>query len=383
MRILLVGEFSRLHNSLKEGLVALGHEVTLVGSGDDFKNFPVDLSIAPKTVTNSGALRFLSKITNKLFGYTLESLEKGRRFEKLLPQLKGYDVVQLINSDAIETLPGLEIGLYKKLFAQNGKIFLLICGDETPVVDELLKNKQRYSVMTPYFEDKSVEAHYRYTLKYTSEKYRQLYRYVSENASALLTSDLDYKLVLDEAGIETTLIPNPVNIDKIKFEPLSERDPITIFYGANKYSSVKKGGKYFEQALNIVREKFGDKARIETVNSLPYSEYVEHVKKAHIVLDQIYAFDQGYNALEAMARGKVVFTGAELEFYEYYGLSETVAINALPDVDSIVDRLSELIENPSEIAATGKRARHFVEKEHNHLKIAGLYLEKWNEKARD
>lgn len=378
MRILLVGEFSRLHNSLKEGLVALGHEVTLVGSGDDFKNFPVDLSIAAKTVQHSSALKFISRITKKLFGYTLESLEKGRRFEKLLPKLKGYDVVQLINSDAIETLPKLEIKLYQRLFAQNGKIFLLICGDETPVVDELLKNKQRYSVMTPYFENKSFEPYYRYTLKYTSGKYRELYGFVSGNASGLLTSDLDYKLVLDEAGIATTLIPNPVNTDKIPFEELPVDYPITIFYGANKFSSVKKGGKFFEKALEIVKAKYGDKINVETVDSLPYSEYIEHVKKAHIVLDQVYAFDQGYNALEAMARGKVVFTGAESEFYSYYDLSEKVAINALPDVDFIVSELSRLIENPSEIREIGKRARVFIVKEHDYKKVAQRYLDVWN-----
>ena len=45
MRILLVGEYSRVHNSLKEGLLKIGHEVKIVGTGDDFKNFPVDFSI--------------------------------------------------------------------------------------------------------------------------------------------------------------------------------------------------------------------------------------------------------------------------------------------------------------------------------------------------
>ena len=48
MKILLVGEYSRLHNSLKEGLVSLGHEVIIVGCGDKFKQFPVDYSIYAK-----------------------------------------------------------------------------------------------------------------------------------------------------------------------------------------------------------------------------------------------------------------------------------------------------------------------------------------------
>ena len=46
MKILLLGEYSRLHNSLKEGLQALGHQVTLVGTGDDFKRFPSDIDVS-------------------------------------------------------------------------------------------------------------------------------------------------------------------------------------------------------------------------------------------------------------------------------------------------------------------------------------------------
>ena len=38
MRILLVGEYSRFHNSLKKGLLQLGHDVILIGD-NDFKNY--------------------------------------------------------------------------------------------------------------------------------------------------------------------------------------------------------------------------------------------------------------------------------------------------------------------------------------------------------
>ena len=43
MNILLLGEYSRLHNSLKEGLVSLGHNVILAAGKDRFKNFPNDI----------------------------------------------------------------------------------------------------------------------------------------------------------------------------------------------------------------------------------------------------------------------------------------------------------------------------------------------------
>jgi hypothetical protein len=35
---------------------------------------------------------------------------------------------------------------------------------------------------------------------------------------------------------------------------------------------------------------------------IPYTTYINSYNKAHILLDQTYAYDQGYNALEAMAR---------------------------------------------------------------------------------
>ena len=45
MKILLIGEYSNLHNSLKQGLEKKGHEVLLIGSGDGFKNYNVDILI--------------------------------------------------------------------------------------------------------------------------------------------------------------------------------------------------------------------------------------------------------------------------------------------------------------------------------------------------
>ena len=48
MKILLIGEYSRLHNSLKEGLEKLGNEVTILGFKDGFKDYPVDFPLVKK-----------------------------------------------------------------------------------------------------------------------------------------------------------------------------------------------------------------------------------------------------------------------------------------------------------------------------------------------
>ena len=47
---------------------------------------------------------------------------------------------------------------------------------------------------------------------------------------------------------------------------------------------------------------------------------------------------------------------------KHYNLTERVAINAIPDVDYLVNELSFLIQNPQEILAIGKRARALLKK---------------------
>ncbi len=108
---------------------------------------------------------------------------------------------------------------------------------------------------------------------------------------------------------------------------------------------------------------------------MPYQNYIKHYNRAHILLDQVLSYDQGYNALEAMAQGKVVFTGAEKEFLNHFNLQEDeVAINALEDLDYMLDKLSFLLENPSKMVEISQNARNFIEKEHNYIKIAQKYV---------
>lgn len=376
MKILLVGEFSRLHNSLKAGLAALGHEVALVSAGDDFKQFPSDFSFAPTAVNGSPLFRFAEKAVRKASGIRLSALEKERRFRRLLPSLKGYDVVQFINSDALEARPSAEGELHRKLISQNRKAFLLVCGDETPVVDYWLSHPGHFSPLTPYHENPVNAPYFRYTLKYVSGVRRRIFDDLHARVHGLIASDLDYHLPLEAMGIAHRFIPNPVIVPE-KLLALPE-GPIRIFHGTNKYASVKKGSLFFSEALSEIEKKYGPSVEITKADSLPYAEYARLRDTAHIVLDQVYALDQGYNALEAMANGQVVFTGAGETFRRHYRLEEDVAVEARPDAGYLAERLAYLIENPETIVALGREARTFIRSEHDHIRIAQRYLEAWN-----
>jgi glycosyltransferase involved in cell wall biosynthesis len=380
MKILLIGEYSHLHNSLKEGLISNGHTVTLVSSGDDFKKFDSDFSFQASTINKYWFLTKVKNAIHKLSGIDIEKAERGFRFYLLLPKLYAFDHVQLINSDAIETFPWLTRILLRRIFEKIKSRSLLICGDETPVIDFLLKKELKYSTLTPYFEAHSLKKHYEYSLKYSTKSYRKTFDWLNKNCQNLIVSDLDYKIPMEKMEYSVAFIPNPINTKKLEFQVPKIHDKIIIFLGINRSSYIKKGIVFFEKALAIIEKKYPTKVEIITTENIPYETYINLYQKATIVLDQIYSFDQGYNALEAMAKGKVVFTGAEKAFEKHYNLIEKVAINTIPNVDFIVDELSFLIENPEKIIAIGKQARAFIEKEHNYIKISNAYLTLWNSK---
>ena len=232
--------------------------------------------------------------------------------------------------------------------------------------------------MEPYFNGKASEKNFDPILKYLKPEYKSLHKFVFNNIEGVIASDLDYHIPLEGHSKYLGLIANPINTKYLKYSPLVINEKVIIFHGINRANYFKKGSDYFEEALKIIQNKFPNKVEIKVVESLPYNEYIKTYNEAHIVLDQVLAYDQGYNALEAMSKGKVVFTGAEKEFYEYYNLNKTVAINALPNAQKIADSLEELILNPDKIIEIGKNAREFIEKEHHYKNNAQKYLDTWN-----
>ncbi|MFT5251727.1 MAG: hypothetical protein ACI87N_000714 [Flavobacteriales bacterium] len=375
MRILLVGEYSRFHNSLKEGLLNLGHEVVIIGD-NDFKNYPLDISVFAKIFKIN---YFLNKIRQGVFRICkldLAQVETAYRFFKNRNKLVGFDVVQLVNEYSLQSTVFLEKKMLSYIFSKNKKVFLSSCGDDYISVKYMLEDKFRYSVLTPCKENTTL-GHCQYTLRYATKPFQKLHDFVYQNIVAVIPGDLDYAIPLQNHPKAKTLIPYPINIDTLVYNPLTIEDKIIIFHGINEANYYKKGNDYFESALKIIEQKYSSKVEIITTRSIPYADYINLHNKSHIVLDQVFSYDQGYNALEAMAKGKVVFTGAETEFMDYYGLKDSVCVNALPNVDSLVKALSHLIENPNEILALGKRARAFIEKEHHYLEITQKYLKIW------
>lgn len=381
MKILLVGEYSRLHNSLKEGLKVLGHKVVLVGLTDGFKKIDVDIEIKKKF--DSGWAKKLKILTFKIFKIDLHSVSVKRQIYNLKANLIGYDIVQFINESSFLCQPKTEQKIFDFISGLNTSTFLLSCGTDYISVRYAFDKKFRYSILTPLFENKVKEKTFQPALKYLKPSFKKLHYHIYSRTSGVIASDIDYHIPLMSHENYLGMIPNPINVDKISYiEPISDRK-IKIFHGINTYNYYKKGNDIFEKAINIISLKYPDKLEIIITKNIPYNDYIKLYDECHILLDMVYAYDQGYNALEAMAKGKVVFTGAEKEWLEYYQLEpDTVAINALPDVNYLVEKLSWLIENPEKLVEISKNARAFIEREHHYMEIAKQYIKVWENNSK-
>ena len=376
MRILLIGEFSRLHNSLKEGLVALGHDVTIIANGDGFKNYPTDLSTKAKWC-ESKIGNVVRQIIYRITGFDIATLEFGIRFYFHVVKLQNFDIVQLINEAPIQTVPILERFLLRKIFKHNPKTFLLCCGVDYMVAKHLIEKRERYSIMNSYFENPKSHKEYQFILNYLKPNHQKTHRLVYKNICGVIASDIDYVNPIKTNFKYLGLIPNPINVDTINCTTLAINKKIIIFLGVNRGNYYQKGIQYFEKALDAVKKKYTEKIEIIIAENLPYQEYIVQYNRCHILLDQVFSYDQGYNALEAMAKGKVVFTGAEAEFNNQYQLTRKVAINATPDVQELIDNLSFLIENLNEILKISEHARSFVQTEHHYINISKKYVDLW------
>ena len=380
MKILLIGEYSHLHNSLKKALLQLGHEVVLLGTGDGFKNYPVDVDISSQKWHHFWQKYFYLSI-NKLVGYNQFKKDCFNQLMSFIPRLKDFDLVQLINVDPFMLPPDDMMLFYKELFQQNIPVFLSACGEDSHIIQYYGAGGMRYSILDPYKDNSIHKEEALFSYRFLDNKNVALYHFVIDNVKAIIPSDLDYAIPYSDVSKAVPMIPNPVDVDSIAFKPLIINDKICIFFGINRHSFYKKGGDIVLKVLDRIEKAFGEKVQIALAENLAYDTYMKRFDDTHIFIDQLYSYDQGYNALEAMAKGKCVLTGAEKEFEERYNLSKQVAVNVLPDESDLYHKLVKLIENPEKIIEIGKNARFFVEKHHNYTEVAKQYLDVWQKKA--
>ena len=364
MKILLLGEFSNVHWTLACALRKLGHEVCVISNGDEWKGYPSDITLLRKP-GRWGAITYLFKVL------------------RLLPKLKGYDVVQLINPvHFIDLKAERGIRIYNYLRRHNKRVFLGAFGyDYYLVYDSVVRRTLRYcDFYTPtrevYHEwNRANEHDWLHTFK--KEASIRVAETCDGIISGLYEYDVAYRPYFPD---KTTFIPFPIDVEAVeddKDEDYTARK-IRFFIGIQRHRTALKGTDVMLRALQRLVADYPDRAEMVKVESVPFAQYKEMMQSSDVLLDQIYSYTPAMNALLAMSQGLILVGGGEEENYEILGEHELrPIINVQPDEEDIYRRLEWLVLHPERIGQLKRDSREYIRRHHDSLKVARRYLAAW------
>ena len=356
MRILLLGEYSNVHNTLAKGLRQLGHEVTVASNGDFWKDYPRDQNLARRK-GKLGGLALMAKVAT------------------LLPRWRGYDVVQLINPMFLELKAERIFPIYHYLRCHNRHIVLCAMGMDHYWVKECIERTPlRYSDFNIGDNLRTDECAMRERLDWLDTPKAKLNIEIANDCDAIVTGLYEYDVCYrPNFPQKTTFIPYPI-IPVTPTTPSTSISPITIFIGISRGRSAYKGTDIMLRAAQIVKEKYPDRLELTVAEGLPFNEYQQKMNSSDVIMDQLYAYTPAMNALLAMSKGIVVIGGGEPENYEILGEKELrPIINVQPNYESVCEQLEQLVLHPERLPLLKQQSTEYVKKHHDYLKVARQY----------
>ncbi len=356
MKILLLGEYSNVHNTLAAGLRYLGHSVTVVSNGDFWKNYPRDIDVA-RHDGRLGGMRLLL------------------RLYRLLPRLRGYDVVQLINPMFFELRAERLFRFYRYLRRHNRVVVLGAFGMDYYWVSECTHRMPlRYSDFNFGTQLRTDEAALKEQRDWLGTAKERLNRMIAADSDAIVTGLYEYQ-VCYEANFpqKTQFIPFPIKPD-LTVAP-QVHSPLRIFVGISRGRSEYKGTDVMLRAAQAVARQHPDTVELQTVEGVPFDDYRKMVADSDVLLDQLYSYTPAMNALMAMSKGVVVVGGGEPENYEILGETELRPIvNVEPSYDSVLQALTLLVAQPQQVAEKKQQSIDYIMRHHHYVSVAQKYV---------
>lgn len=361
MKILLIGEYSNVHATLADGLRRLGYKVTVVSDGDGWKDYPRNIDVSRPSGWLSGPRMYM-------------------RLVSILPRLRGYDVVQLINPMFFELKAERLFWFYRYLRKHNKRVFLGAFGMDYYWVHGCIFDKPlRYSdfnIGDTLRTDAEAVKYQRDWLGTTKEK---LNKYIAEDCDGIIAGLYEYWACYHPVFADKTCyISFPVKMPDSDHTDRAQQSKVVIFIGINRQRSAYKGTDIMLQAAKAVQQKHPNRIILNIAESVPFAEYSKMMEGSDAILDQLYAYTPSMNPLLAMSKGIICIGGGEPENYEIINETELrPIINVEPAYDSVCQELEQLVCHPERIPELKRQSVEYVKRHHDHLKVARQYLDFW------
>ena len=362
MKILLLGEYSNVHATLAEGLRRLGHEVVVVSNGDFWKDYPRDIDVA-RPSGRWGGLRLWMRILS------------------LLPKLRGFDVVQIINPMFFELKAERLFFLYHYLRKHNRRMVLGAFGMDYYWVHV------NSTTMPLRYSDFNIGKTLRTNADALKER-RDWIGTAKERLNKLVANDCDAIV----AGLyeywacysplfpsKTQFIPFPIH-NQDDHPSTSFTAPLKLFIGISKGRNEYKGTDIMLRAAEEVCKRNPGKIVIRKAEGIPFVQYVQMMRGSDAILDQLYSYTPSMNPLEAMTHGLICVGGGEPENYEILN-EQTLRpiVNVQPNQRSVEEALEWLVSHPEQISKLKQQGIEYIHRHHDYLKVAKQYVQLYND----
>lgn len=367
MNILLIGEYSNVHWTLAEGLRTLGHKVTVVSNGDGWKDYPRDISLHRRSLKKADTARYYFDLL------------------RTMPRLTGYDIVQLINPVFLDLRATRIAPFYRFLRRRNSKVFLGAFGiDHYWVKTGLDGHTFRYSDFNIGTRIRHSEENEQYIKDWLDGEKGQLNKRIAEDCDGIVAGLYEYYACYKPYFPDKMrFIPFPVNVKSIPVHIRRCEDGHPCFFiGIQRTRNQYKGTDIMLNALLRLQATY-PQVKIKKVESVPFKQYCRMMDTSHVILDQLYSYTPAMNALQAMAQGLIVVGGGEQENYDILHEDKLrPIINVQPSEEDVYRQLENLVKHPQDIERLSRESRLYVERHHDHVKVARQYLDFWQSSPR-
>lgn len=391
MKILLIGEASFLHNTLKKGLVERGHRVTTMSDGNGWHDAPRDIDLRRDGRWGKlGGLRVVWQLLRHL------------------PQLCGNDVVQIHNYQFVPLMYRWNTLLLRFLKLTNRRVVKGCFGDDPQIFRRQAQGVPAYSDTYWSGQLQNAEQHRDRIAEVVEHGAEASWRKTTAMADALVPCLYEYWLDYNEPPYAAKLhyIPLPMECEKmvrwcdgemVKWcngemvrcvgnvttspshpnnSQLAPSHPLTILIGLQPKRDFMKGAMKIAAFVEEVARRHPGKLQIKYVEGVPYDEYMHLLAEADVLVDQLYSYTPSMNSLAAMARGTVVIGGGEEEYYEFIG-EKTLRpiINVRPDVpdEENIAMIERALFTDGTLERMAQESIQFVHKYHDYRLVAKQY----------
>lgn len=363
MKILLVGESSLLHNTLKKGLLERGHQVTLMSDGNDWHNSPRDIDLHRNM---------------KRYGKWSGLLVLWRIFCNL-NKICGNDIVQLHNYQFVPLMGWWNKMIFRILKLTNKCVIKGCYADDPHLFRQQAKGIPTYSDTFWHGKLQNIEENKERMAFHMMPQFDDCWHEVACCSDALVACLYEYYLCYDTPEFRKKLhyIPLPMEIPSTDgLTSKGQGETIKVLVGLQPKREYLKGALKIARFVEILSKKYPGKIKIKYVEGVPYDEYCRMIDEADVLVDQFYSYTPSMNSLAAMARGTVVIGGGEEAYYRFIGEKMLrPIINVSPEYteDKNVEIIEKAFFSEGHLSNLSSQSVIFVKKYHDYRMVAEEY----------